>query len=244
MPGPERVCLICGDPIEDWRSRNARLCHDCAAGRRKRTCQACGKTFRSRQTRLCEACRRERQRQAAKARWAKIRAEKGAVAQPGLASNPLAHHVETGVNSGQMMGAASITHADILALRLRLSMSQSEFGQALGMLRGRRYGRSYVSKVERGRAGLTPALRRAVQALNDPTQHLRVLPARVYAVQSLPPGTVVLGKPKVCPVCKGVYVMPWPTQVRCSDRCKRIARQQQQRARRLASKRSAEAPHG
>jgi hypothetical protein len=238
---PDRLCLICGDPIEDWRSRNACLCHDCAAGRKKRTCELCGKTFRSRRTRLCRECRIEKQRQGAKDRWARIRAEKGTLGEAKLPQTPLTHHVETGVNSGQMVGAAIITHEHLLALRLRLSMSQSEFGRALGATRGYPYARSYISKLESGKVPIASALQYAFQALNDPTKHLRVLPAKVYAVQSLPPGTVVLGKPIVCPVCKGIYVMPWPTQLYCGERCKRLARREQQR-RRLSHRLTQAAP--
>jgi len=122
-----------------------------------------------------------------------------------------------------------LTHEGILALRLRLSMSQSEFGRALGALRGVPYGRSYMAKLEGGDVPITAAIERAVQALDAPTQHLHVLPAKVYAVEDLPPGTIVLGRPVVCPSCRRVYVMPWPTQVYCSAECKRAARRERRK---------------
>lgn len=68
--------------------------------------------------------------------------------------------------------------------------------------------------------------------------HLKVLPPRVYAVHSLPPGTVILGEPKVCPVCHRVYIFPYAFQKYCSDECRRIARNERRRRRRREKRNS------
>ncbi|KPL21846.1 MAG: hypothetical protein AMJ93_08580 [Anaerolineae bacterium SM23_84] len=108
-------------------------------------------------------------------------------------------------------------------------MSQAEFGIALGRPNGRPYSRQYISALELGSLPITKRVRECYSALKGNVDHLTIMPARVYSPRELPPGTIVLGKPKTCPICMNVYIYPWATQVYCGKVCKREARRRRRR---------------
>jgi transcriptional regulator with XRE-family HTH domain len=214
-----RTCDICGEPIEEERRSQAKLCRLCASGKRPRTCQRCGKTFRGVTAKWCKQCRREMARKRALGKGKK---------RP---ETPL-KGVEQVLSLGDFDLLGITTHEDVKELRERLSLSQAQFAQMLGRWRDQPYSRSYVSKLERGLLPITDEVRRALGALQHSTEHLQVMPVRVYAVEELPAGTVILGQPKICPTCKGIFIYPWANQVYCSKECKRVARNRRRRKRR------------
>lgn len=228
MDEEPRKCLICGETVVGRRG-NAILCNPCAAGKTPRTC-ACGKKFRSRQSRQCPDCRREKKRELGKR-------QQGAKRELGASENGTKMARDLPLGPGELLlrnptgdESGSAPHEAILALRLALQMSQAELGQALGAGRKFRYSRSYISKLESGEVTITDAIRRAIARLEGSTAHLRILPVGVYSTSELPAGTVILGRPKVCPVCSGVFVYPWATQIYCSTECRREARRRRAEA--------------
>ena len=217
----DRICLICGEPVEGWKRRDAVLCRACASGKRLRKCQQCGRTFRGRDAKTCPECRREN---------ARNRAKQQALARrkPGPVEGPTA--LELLLRNAGEVDPGVVTPDSILALRERLSVSQAEFGEMLGRLRGSRYTGSYVSHLERGQLQVTRAVAQAIRFLDGQTVHLKVLEVGVYALEQLPPGTVILGRPRTCGGCRGWFIFPAWSQRYCSHECKLAAR----RARRAA----------
>lgn len=113
-------------------------------------------------------------------------------------------------------------------------MSQGEFARALSHgSRGNHYSQAYISQVESGHYPITDELLQSLQRLAADTSHLRILPRGVYATVDLPPGTVILGRPVVCPSCGGVFIMPWASQRYCSRECRNEARRQRRAAKRV-----------
>jgi RNA polymerase subunit RPABC4/transcription elongation factor Spt4 len=205
------------------------LCRLCASGLRHKRCEQCGSVFRTREGRLCPSCRTAKVREAAKKREAQKRGWKRGEERGKEAAFSAAEADDILLKNGLIADSGIIPPEAILKLRLRLCMSQSEFGKALGAYRGWPYSACYISKLENGIVGVTPRLRRALGVLLGKTQHLHILPPAVYAVEQLPAGTVILGRPVMCPVCHGIFVMPWATQKYCSDVCRREARRQRRR---------------
>ena len=75
------------------------------------------------------------------------------------------------------------------------------------------------------------------QELRGQMGHLHILPVGVYAVEDIPPGTVILGRPKRCPICGGIFIFPYAQQKYDSEECRREARRRRRRARRTAQRR-------
>lgn len=226
-----RVCRICGEEIEPERPSNATLCRRCARGNRPRTCDRCSATFRGTATaQYCPKCRAEIARESRK---------KAILDQDKTARQPPQVPVKK-VSSFLGTDTPGIpTPATIQSLRESLQMSQAEFGVALGRPNGRPYSRQYISALERQTLPVTERVRYCFSALRNNVDHLTIMPARVYTPQELPPGTIVLGKPKTCPICMNVYIYPWATQKYCSLTCKREARRRQAQERRRRARQNA-----
>lgn len=227
-------CIICNEQITN-RPANARLCLACSRGHRPRTCERCGKPFRSVRTRICPACRRAIISAKAKAREAAKRQLRATQDVQGQAQTPPSSTVEDVLSPAAAAIAATLTHSGILAIRERLSMSQAEFGKAIGAGRNWPYSRAYISKLEAGDLPITDAIRTAVARLGSGTSHLKILPRACYATTDLPSGTVILGQPIVDPICGGVFIMPYANQKYCSKACRDEARRRRRQEHKCAT---------
>lgn len=216
-----RPCIICGEPVEGWKRRGATLCQACADGKRPRDCLKCGQSFRGRSAQYCLKCRKDQRRERA------LNGTERNQKQAHL-SGPLP--VEEVLNNPIIDGPGILSPKTVFSLRLRLVASQAQLGEMLGMARGRPYTRSYISRLERGDFPVSGSVAEAIRSLDQNTRHLRVLDVRVYTLEELPQGTVILGRPRVCAGCHGWFIFPTWNQKYCSHECRLAAR----RARRVA----------
>ena len=132
----------------------------------------------------------------------------------------------------------TVTSLSVRETRRALCLSQSEFGKALWRItRGDSgrvlcpYTRSYISKLENGRARITPEIAWGVRALASRADGVDAIEAaarerNVLAINDLPAGTVVLGAARHCanPGCPVVFVPVHPMQRYHCRKCAAQAR--------------------